>query len=383
MRYFATGLQTALLQRLGSVKGWIILLLLPVLVLTVMLCVPEEEVSAPVQVGVALPEEGAEDFWGLLEARSGTVLQFIDADEDVVNRNVAAGKWDCGLILAEDFEDRLEEMDTDRIITVKISAGSTVYPLVKETVAACMASLTAPDIAEDYLLDSEILSAEQLEGLDDQLDAVIGESDRVLVTMRTVDGRALDQLELADSGIRALLRWLVSAVLLVWMLLCAADLGRWYSTPAVKRMRPLRSSTCLMAAKISADGLVAFAAGSVALLILGDGLAGCAAAAAYVAFWSALAVVMARIPALWQTLPVWPPFAVVISLLSSSALVDVGTVFPAAAGAVRWMPVSLFMEVCSGAWIPAVWLTAESVVLLGLSAVWPAGARFVRGAGSV
>lgn len=367
MNYFVTGFRIALLQRLRSIRGWIILLLLPALVLTVKLCLPEEEISAPVQVGVALPEKGAEDFRELLEARSGTVLTFIEADEEAIDRHVAAGKWDCGLILAEDFEERLEDMDTDRLITVKISAGSTVYPLVKETVSACMAFLIAPDIARDYLTDSGILNEEDLKERSGQLEAVIGESERVLVTMKTVDGRDLDQLELADSGITVLLRWLVSAVLLVWMLLCAADLGRWQTSGAVKRLMPLRSATCLLTAKVSADGLLAAVAGFAALLLLGDGLGGCAAVASYVVFWCALAVLIAHFAALWQSLPVWPPFAVVVSLLLSSALVDMGMVVPELAAVSRVAPVSRFLAICNGTESGVWWLMGGSAVLFCMS----------------
>ena len=82
MKFLLTGILTTLKLRLRSVRGWVILLLLPLLVASVVLLLPKQEVSAPVQVGVCLPKNGGEEFWALLEQRSGAVISYILADEE-------------------------------------------------------------------------------------------------------------------------------------------------------------------------------------------------------------------------------------------------------------------------------------------------------------
>lgn len=349
MRYLINGIRTALSLRIRDVKSWLVLLMIPLLVLTVRLCLPEEEAAAPVRVGVSLPEEGAEAFWALLDERSGTVLQFLLADEEEIDRNVAAGKWDCGLIVAEDFAERLEQMDTDRMFTLRISSGSTVYPLVQETISACTARLLSAGIAQEYLQDSGIgLTEEAKTILRSRLQEPVSEADCVVVTMKTSDGAQLDPLTVAQGGVDALLRWVISAVLLVHMLLCTADLGKWFTSNGVRRMRPLRSATALLASRVSADGILAAAAGCAAMLLLGDGFAGCLAVATYVCFWASAAVLMARFPAIWSAMPILPPFAVVISLLLSSVLMDVSGMLPALGGIAGYVPSAVFLRICGG-----------------------------------
>ena len=74
MKFLLTGIVMTLKLRLRSVRGWAILLLLPLLVASVVLFLPKQEVSAPVQVGVCLPKSGGEEFWALLEQRSSAVI---------------------------------------------------------------------------------------------------------------------------------------------------------------------------------------------------------------------------------------------------------------------------------------------------------------------
>jgi hypothetical protein len=368
MRFLITGILSFLKLRLGSFRGWFILLLLPLLILGARSVLPAQEVSSPVQVGVALPESGGEEFWALLQQRNGTVLTFLLADETVIDQNIAAGNWDCGLILKEDFAQRLEEMDLDRIISVRIGPGSTVYPLVQETAAACMAQLISPGIAREYLLESGIFpetvsQAQLLETLKNQM----GEPDRVLVSMSTAKGEPLDPFRLADSGITTMLYWCISGVLLVWMLLCATDLGQWISSPGSKRLVPIRCASCLMWAKIGADGILAWIAGCTAMLLLNAGISGCAAVTMYLMFWMSAAVLLAHFPSVSSILPVCVPFLVVISLLLSSALADISLISPHLAGVAGLLPVSAFLHLSGGDLMRGLLLPVYGLVCIGLS----------------
>lgn len=367
MRYFVSGILSTLWLRLRDVKSWIVLLLLPGLILAAGRLFPAQEASAGVQVGVALPESGAEELWTLLEERSNEVLTFILADADTIDRNVAAGRWDCGLILEEDFVRRLEALELDRIITIRIGPGSTVYPLVRETVSACMAQLVGPDIAREYLLDSGIAAEEALPGLQSRLEETLDESNRVIVTLTTPGGEALRPLELTRQGVDSILCWLVSAVILVRMLLGTTDLGSWITAPAARRLKPLRSATCLMAARIGADGILMCLSGFVAMLLLGKGPWGCAAVLSFTLFWLAAAILLAHFRPVTAVLPVCVPFAAVSSLLLSSALVDISLIVPALSGAARWFPGAAFLRVCGGDLPAAVFLLGGAAVCFALS----------------
>ena len=223
MSFFLSMFKSNLRSRLTGWRTWLLLLLLPAITFGAKALLPAEAVSTPVQVGVVLPEEGGGDFWTRLEARSGLVVTFHRADLDQAEQQVAAGRWDCALVLPEDFRERLSRRDTDRIFRLLIGPGSTVYPLVRETAASCLAEEISPGMAEDYLLDSGIVTEERIGSVRSRLEEVLLDQDRVLVSMETADGRPLDPLSLADSGISGLLAGLTAILLTIWALLTAME----------------------------------------------------------------------------------------------------------------------------------------------------------------
>ena len=165
MSFFFAAFAAALGPRLTQWRTWALLLLLPLTTFGVRALLPAGEVSTPVQVGVVLPQEGGEDFWARLEARSGLVVTFHRAERDRAERQVAAGQWDCALVLPEDFSWRLDRQEIHPLFTLLIGPGSTVYPMVRETAAACVAELISPAMAERYLLDRGIVREEELEAV--------------------------------------------------------------------------------------------------------------------------------------------------------------------------------------------------------------------------
>ncbi len=267
MRFFGTFFRTCLRVRLSDWRIWLVLLLFPLLVLSAARLLPAEEVTAPVQVGVVLPKEGGEDFWRRLEGRSGLVVTFHAAGRAQAERQVAMGRWDCALVLPEDFQARLDRVDLEGLFVLLIGPGSAVYPLVRETAAACVAECVSPAMAEGYLLDSGILDRAGAEGARPRLEETLLDRDRVLVTLETADGRPLDPLALADSGVSALLACLVVFLLLIWLLFTAVDLGRWLDSPAARRLIPLRGRPALIWPRLAAALVPALCAGGLALLL--------------------------------------------------------------------------------------------------------------------
>lgn len=382
MSFFGTSLKTVLLTRW---RGWLLVLLAPLLSFCVRQALPAKQAAAPVQVGVVLPRQGGQEFWARLEARSGTVVSFLLADSEQAHRQVAAGRWDCALLLPEDFDQRLARQDTYRLITLLTSPGSAAYPMVRETAAACLAELISPGVAEEYLLDSGIANESSIASLRPRLYETLLETKRVQITMETANGHPMNALTLVDAGMDNLLSGLLAILLLVYALFAAMDLGRWLDTPFARRMLPLQGVLILTLPRLAGALLPALCAGVLALLAMGSAGQCLLPLAAYLLFLGALALVLARCKAILPALPVVTPFVPAAGLLFSPVLVDVSLLFPALAPLTRWAPVTLYLRACGGCWEDALVLAAAALAALGL--LWaaerrrPAG-RKPRGAGA-
>lgn len=366
MSFFLTALKAVLPARLTRPQTWLMLLLLPLAVLGTKALLPPQEAAAPVQVGVVLPARGGEGFWGKLEEHSGLAVSFLLSDAGEAQRQVALGRWDCALVLPDDFEARLEALDTYQLMDLLVGPGSTAYPLVRETAAACVAQLVSPAVAERYLLDSGIADQDSIAALRPRLQEVLLDQDRVLVSMETVDGRPLGPLTLADSGMDSLLGGLLAIVLLVYALFAAMDLGRWLDSPFARRLLPLRSPLALLLPRLACALLPALCAGTLALAALERPLWGLWALLPYLLFLGAAALALARCRPLWTALPVLMPFVPAAGLLLSPVLLDLSLLFPALAPLVRWAPVTLFLGASQGRWMDGLALGLTGGALLAL-----------------
>lgn len=365
MSFFQISFWTALRVRLASWRTWALVLLLPLLAFSAARLLPAEEVSTPVQVGVVLPKSGGEGFWRRLEERSGLVVTFHEAGYSQAERRVAAGRWDCALVLPEDFAGRLARRDLDGLFTLLIGPGSAVYPLVRETAVACVAECVSPGMAEDYLLDSGIVGEEDLVRVRPRLDQVLLEQDRVLVSMETADGRPLDPIALAYSGVSGLLTGLTAILLLIWTLFTAMDLGRWLDSPAARRMAPLRGRMVVLLPRLAAALVPALCAGALALAVAEVPRAA-GAMVPYLLFCGAAALALALYRPLWSALPVLMPFVPALGLLLSPILLDLSLLFPALAPVIRWNPVTLCLRACGGSWGDGLLLAAAGAAVLSL-----------------
>lgn len=366
MSFFLALFQSGLRTQAGRLRTWALLFLLPLMIFGTRTLLPAQEVSTPVQVGVVLPETGGEEFWSRLNSRSGLVVTFYETGLDQARRQVATGQWDCALVLPQDFSLRLSRQDTYQLFTLLTGPGSTVYPMVRETVSACVAECISPGIAERYLLDSGIASGSG--SMQPWLNEVLPEQDRVLISMETADGSPLDPLVLADSGVSSLLSGLTAILLLIWALLAAMDLGRWLDSPFARRLRPLRGALPLLLPRLGAAAVPALCAGGLALLAADCPPACIPALIPYLLFWGAAALALARCRPLWTALPALLPFVPVLALLLSPVLLDLSLLFPALGPVIRWTPVTLYLRSCGGSWADSLALAAGAGVILAL--VW-------------
>lgn len=366
MNFFLILFRTSLRECMSSVRTWILLLLLPLMTFGAARLLPAEEVSTPVQVGVVLPETGGVGFWQRLEPRGGLVVTFRRASRDQAERQIASGQWDCALVLPEDFDTRLARRDVEGLFTLLIGPGSAVYPMVRETAAACVAELISPGIAEDYLLDSGILDGVGVEAVRPRLNQVLLDRDRVLVWLETADGRSLDPLTLADRGMSNLLSGLTAVLLLIWVLFTAMDLGRWLNSPFARRLAPLWGTFPLLLPRMAAALLPALCSGALALTAVGTKTACVLALIPYLLFWGAAALALAQWRPGWSALPALMPFVPTLGLLLSPVLLDLSPIFPALGGIIRWTPVTLYLRACGGSWGDGLLLAAGGAAILAL-----------------
>lgn len=366
MAYFFCSFRIALLRRLRSRSSVVFLILAAALTLGIVLGSGARQ-QAVVQVGLVLPEEG-EALEALLLERSSELVRFVPTDEATLDRKVLTGQWDCGLVASEDFAEKLEKLDTRNLFTLKTGPGSTVYPLVQETVAACVMELTAPVIAREYLYEK---------GMDTQLREQ--SANRVDILLETLDGEAVSPLELTASTGRRILRGLAALLALVWGVFLTVDLGKWLESEAAARLRSVRSVTALLLPQLSAALLPVLVWGLAALPMLGGGWSAAAAFPAFLAVLLGIGLVVSRFRLLWQSAMGAVPFLVVGSLLLEGVLLDVSVLFPELARWTGWLPVSLYVKGSDGSAAAIAALLLEAAGLLTLSLLLDRGNRRGRG----
>ncbi len=340
MRFFLFDLGLSLKAQLRSPKSWLLLLLLPALTAALVFGIPKEELAAPVQVGVVLPEGQGEAFWQLLEGRSDAVVAFVRCGEDTMRAKVATGQWDCGMVLCEDFDGRLKALRTDGVITFYTGSGSTVYPMVQETAAAAVMELVSPGLALRYMEKKGIQDVYELEAL--------APEERVQVCLQTRAGDTVLTYTLAEHQLGGTVLGCLGLVLLIWALFGAMDLGKWFQSPAVKRLAAVRHPRVLLLSRGCAMLCVAAAGGVAAVLLLPQRLWALGALVPYLLEIWALALLLSRAEALWSALPSLMGGITLVGVLTGPILFDLYGAHPVADAVMDWLPLRHFLLAASG-----------------------------------
>lgn len=357
MGYFLQAFSLSCKQQLRSWKVWLMALLLPLLILGVKAYLPAEEAAAPVQIGVCLPSDGGEAFWEGLERRSGTIVTFHLTDWHTLEGKVATGQWDCGLVLAEDFAQRLEALDTDAILTLYTSSGSTVYPLVQETAACVLIELLSPGVAQDFARKNDI----SLEPL--LMDTLTAEQ-QVLIQLKTLSGEALTVETLGQNSSSRLLLGLLALFLLIWVLFSAMDLGRRFASSPAQRMLSVRSPASLLLPQGAAVLLPQLISAAIALMLLDEGWFTLPALAFYLLTLGSAALLLCRWERGRNALPCFMPFITAAALLLSPVVFDLSLLYPGFYAAFSWLPITLFLGACKGSLLSLGLLFLEGLLLL-------------------
>lgn len=366
MRFFLSCFTGRLLTRLRRWGTWLLVVLLPASMLAAVMLIPAEEAAAPVQVGVVIPADDpeGEEYLRRLSLRNGTVVTFLPAQEEVARRNVAAGRWDCALLLPDDFTLRVEQLDTRRLITVLTGPASVVWPLVQETAAACLAEQISPRIAEEYLLESGIVTQEQLPALSGRLESVLPEQQRVLIGLERLGEETVTADASGMWGIRSVLSGVIAIMLLVWVMFSAMDLGRWLETPFAQRLCGMKPVMVLLLPRMAADLLLVLISGAAAMLCLGQPVRYLVALVPYLMLLGVFSLLSARWKAIWTSFPILLPFVPPLCLVLSPVLFDPTALFPGLAPISAVMPVTLYLHAADGSAAAALGMTGAAVLLL-------------------
>lgn len=362
MSFFLQELRLTLLKRLRAPGSRVALCLAAVLTLCVFFSLQKRE-TAPVQVGLVLPEQGGEALEQLLMERSGGIVTFIPTDEATMERKILSGSWDCGLVAEEDFARRLRELDVGGIVTLKIGPASTVYPLVEETAAACVLELMSPYIAGNYLRENGLAE----EGLAEHLEEISASAERVELRVETLNGAPMDTAALVKAQTGRMLLGAAAVLTLVWGLYLTVDLGGWLESAPARRLKTLRSVTELLLPELTGALLPLLLWGGAVLPWLGGGWHTLAGFFGFVAVIFGLGLVVSRIPTLWRAVPVGIPFLAVGCLVLEPVLVDVGAVLPELSRWTAWLPVTLFLRCADGSLRALALLLLEAAALAALS----------------
>jgi len=359
MNWFLTAFRAGLRRRLKA-RGTVLFLALAVL-LSVLAFVVPEKAEASVRVGIVLPEEGAR-LEELLLARSTELIRFIPPDEDTLDRNILTGRWDCGIVAHKDFAEKLEALDTRELFTLKTGPASTVYPLVRETVAACLTELTAPEVAREYLTRRGLDTA----GLEERIARIRESSLWIEVQMQTLDGEPLSLPELTGFSTRQILVRITGLLTLLWGLYLTADLGQFLDSAHGLRMRSLRHPASLLLPQALAALLPMALWGKGLVLALG-GVYPWLSFTALQTVILGLGLTVPRSRRLREAVTVLLPFLALGALLLEPVIVDTKSLFPAFAPWLGWLPMTLFCRGCAGDLLAAGLLIAEGAALCALS----------------
>ena len=362
MNWFLTAFRTSLRRRIRA-RGTVLFLVLAV-VLSLLAIVIPGTADTPVRVGIVLPEDGAELEKLLLE-RNTELIRFIPTDERTLDRNILTGRWDCGIVANNDFSEKIEVLDLRELFTLKTGPASTVYPLVRETMAACLTELTAPAVAREYLEEQGLDTS----GLDARIREIRERSMWVEVNMQTLDGEPLSLPELTGFGARQILVRLTGLLALLWGLYLTADLGHFLDSPQGLRMRALRHPGSLLLPQALAAAAPMALWGIVLVFALGGGYP----LLSYLALQTAvlgLGLTVPRCRRLREAVTVLLPFLALAALLLEPVLVDTASLFPSFAPWLQWLPVTLFCKGCGGD-LRAIGLLAAEGAALWATALLP------------
>lgn len=364
--------------RLGRRPGRLIgACLLPLCVLAAGLLLPGESLNTPLEAGVCLPDDSprAEALLECLSQTDPTYVRFHRADEDEIYARVAAGKWVCGFVLRDDFDDRVTARIPGQLATVIVSRAETMAPLLTEAFSAGVYHLRAPLLAADYAQQNGLADGAQLDALRAQIEA--GAPDAMTLQTESIDGtpgQAPPRLGAATA--RAAVRGLAAIFLFLSALLLAGELDGlrregWFTRTAAAS-GPFALRAGLGAAYMLAVTLLTAAAYALSEFFFADGspdLSGLGLLAGYALGLTGLALLLGLVPGVRHVLAALLPFLPAVCLLLCPIFFDAARFFAPAGPLSRLLPPSWLLRALQGAAADGVLLWALGPVTLPAAAL--------------
>lgn len=386
MRFFFAGLRLQLVRLLRQKAIALCLLLLPLLVLAMGLLLPDAEQNI-IKVGILLPEDSAraERIWNRLLEYSDPQIRFVRADsEDQVREMVAGRAWECGYMFPENLDERLTAGGYQRLITRVMSPAS--MPLFAGwTLSSVVVEECVSDIALGYLVESGLLASESIENIPPFAGGIDGGKPVLSLQMEEMEGSTEGGAGASLTG-ATLARGVMALLLFLVAYLCAVrhrdDMGSGFFT----RLSPYVPSAQLFLPSLGASGLLLLVAGALAVCLgrvffpnhfsslPAEGLLLLLYLASLTGFAFLLSVVVKNREVLITALPFW----MILCLLLSPILLDIGQWIPAA----RWLdillPPALYLRAAAGS-ADAPWQMGLMAVLSFLAGLLPKTSRSVPG----
>lgn len=377
MSFFAAALALQLKRLLWRPATAVCLLALPALVLAVGLFLPRAA-HTPVLVGVLLPKNSRQGavIWQSLESASHQNIQFLaSADEGQLKALVAAGRWECGYLLPENLDKRLETGQLARLVTRVDSPATSLGGVLDWSVAAAILNSYAPTLANKSLAAAGVLPKEGA-ALYESLAAKLF-APQALLKMDVVPVNTTSVPTVGGALLTAasLVRGVVALLLLVFSCLCAVWFADDRQTGFFQRLRPYSSTVRLYLPTLAAATVLHVAAGLLSLGLavaffpayFGDFLGEAALLLLYMLPLGAFSFLLAMLFSNRELLVCLLPFLLVACLLLCPVLVDLSAYVPALAVPSALLPPTAYLRAAAG--MAPFWhmpLAAAAFLALGL-----------------
>ncbi len=350
MNFFKQVLKVEFLSFVHNKTTGILLLLLLCCCWSISLFIPEETSHALIPVGVAIPEGSVhgEELFSYLE-NENNLVEFLYASEDDIQRNVAAGHWECGFILNHEFDERIESRRYTGLFQVLINEGTSMDVLVSESVTTAMLELVADDLGDRYL---KSVGAD-IEGIDYKID------EDLKFEIHTVINGDLDFEQITSSYSADIMNGMISVILIALAIILGDGVAKKFQSLYYQRLLAMVGYSRLLLPMITGSALLIGAFYMILTLFLGGYFH--IAIIPYLLCLTAFSYLISITSNGYFSIGL--PFIIPILLILTPIFFSVTTYFAPLKYIVNLLPSSLYINAISGS-------TSAWIGLLGLSVLY-------------
>ena len=254
-------------RQLRRLSFWVAFCLPLLLLLCLAVFSPKEQENTLI-VGIWAEAESpsSQAFFEKLKAMETPPVSFVQAEHrDQMEEMVASSVWECGYILPEDFEARLERGNYQQIFTRMVSPSTKMQMLSNTSVSAAFLSFVKDDVAASYLEKNNIVSRETFFRL------LENKTLSALPFSATFDIETVKGVVPQNSTTQQLegpLRGTIAIGLFLYCILASTSVSQELRSPFSSRMAPLVGKRTLGISASLSTLLISFIMGVLMLLIV-------------------------------------------------------------------------------------------------------------------